>query len=90
MRQSRDVARNSLLSQFLTQIHHHRAPHPRHDLPTPRTRGKRRRGTCQIIEAIQARDAERARRTATESMAIARRIRIAMLEQRPEDAATPE
>jgi DNA-binding GntR family transcriptional regulator len=84
------VARNSLLSQFLTQIHHHVRRIPGTTFQHPGRAASAVEEHASIIEAIQARDAERARQLATESMATARRIRIAMLGQGVEDVATSQ
>ncbi len=80
-------ARNSLLWQFLMQIHHQvrRIPGTTFQHPGRATRAAEEH--VAIVEAIRAGDAERARRLASESMATARRIRIAMLE-RGNEAAT--
>lgn len=73
------AARNSLLVQFLEHIHHLVRRFP------GTTFQHRGRATVaieeheQLIAAIRAGDAERARRIASESMAKARQIRIAML-----------
>ncbi len=81
------IARNSLLSQFLTQIHHQVRRIPGTTFQHPGRAASAVEEHARIIEAIQDRDAERARQLATESMATARRIRIAMLEQEVEDVA---
>ena len=84
------IARNSLLSQFLMQIHHHVRRIPGTTFQHPGRAACAVEEHASIVEAIQARDAERARHLATESMATARRIRIAMLEQEVEDVATSQ
>lgn len=81
------IARNSLLLQFLTQIHHRVRRIPGTTFQHPGRAASAVEEHASIVEAIQARDAERARQLAAESMAIARRIRIAMLEQDVEDMA---
>jgi DNA-binding GntR family transcriptional regulator len=83
------VARNSLLSQFLTQIHHQVRRIPGTTFQHPGRAARAVEEHASIVKAIQAGDAEQARQLATESMATARRIRIAMLEQGVEDGATP-
>jgi DNA-binding GntR family transcriptional regulator len=83
------IARNSLLSQFLTQIHHQVRRFPGTTFQHAGRAGSAVEEHASIIEAIKAHDAECARQLATESMATARRIRIAMLEQEGEDVATP-
>jgi DNA-binding GntR family transcriptional regulator len=73
------AARNSLLVQFLEQIHQLVRRFPGTTFQHP----ERAEGAVeeheQLIAAIRAGDAERARTIASESMATARRIRIAML-----------
>lgn len=83
------IARNSLLSQFLTQIHHQVRRIPGTTFQHPGRAAHAVEEHASIVNAIQAGDAERARQLATESMATARRIRIAMLEQEVGDGATP-
>lgn len=82
------IARNSLLSQFLTQIHHQVRRIPGTTFQHPGRAAIAVEEHARIVEAIQARDAERARQIATESMATARHIRIAMLEREDEESAT--
>jgi DNA-binding GntR family transcriptional regulator len=83
------IARNSLLSQFLMQIHHQVRRIPGTTFQHPGRAARAVEEHAAIVEAIQSGDAERARQLATESMATARRIRIAMLEQGVEDIVTP-
>lgn len=82
------IARNSLLSQFLTQISHQVRRIPGTTFQHPGRAARAVEEHASIVNAIQAGDAECARQLATESMATARRIRIAMLERGGEDMAT--
>lgn len=75
------IARNSLLSQFLMQIHHQVRRIPGTTFQHPGRAARAAEEHVAIVDAIQAGDAERARQLASESMATARRIRIAMLER---------
>jgi len=79
------VARNSLLLQFLKQIHHQVRRFPGTTFQHPGRAVSAVEEHARIVEAIQARDPERARQLAAESMAVARRIRIVMLQQGAED-----
>lgn len=73
------VSRNSLLVQFLESIHHLVRRFPGTTFQHPGRAGEAIQEHEQLIAAIRARDAERARCIAAESMAKARQIRIAML-----------
>lgn len=82
------IARNSLLTQFLTQISHQVRRIPGTTFQHPGRAARAVEEHADIVKAIQAGDAERARQLATESMATARRIRIAMLEREGEEMVT--
>lgn len=72
-------ARNSLLVQFLENIHHLVRRFPGTTFQHPGRAAEAIEEHEQLIAAIRSRDADRARRIASESMAKAREIRIAML-----------
>lgn len=82
------AARNSLLVQFLEHIHHLVRRFPGTTFQHPGRAKTALEEHEQLIDAIRAGDAGRARRVASESMATARRIRIAML-ARDADAVAP-
>jgi DNA-binding GntR family transcriptional regulator len=81
------AARNSLLLQFLEQIHHLVRRFPGTTFQHPGRAVSAVEEHEQLIAAIQAKDAERARKIASESMATARQIRIAMLARDAETLA---
>ena len=82
------AARNSLLVQFLEHIHHLVRRFPGTTFQHPGRPKSAIEEHEQIIDAIRAGDAERARAIASESMATARYIRIAML-ARDAEAVSP-
>jgi DNA-binding FadR family transcriptional regulator len=82
------AARNSLLAQFLENIHHLVRRFPGTTFQHPGRAASAVEEHERLIAAIRAGDAEQARRIASESMATARQIRILML-ARESEAVTP-
>lgn len=81
------AARNSLLVQFLERIHHLVRRFPGTTFQHPGRAKTAVEEHERLIDAIRAGDAERARSIASESMATARQIRIAMLAREAEAVA---
>lgn len=75
------AARNSLLLRLMRQIHHLVRRFPGTTFQHPGRAASAAAEHAQIVEAIRNHDAERARLLASASMATARQLRIAMLEE---------